>query len=220
MATRLVLQELVRDFESSSRDTPVTVESVGGVEAARRVEAGEPFDLVVLASGAIDKLTASGRILGGSRVDLTKSPIAVAVGRGAPRPPIASEDDVRTAVLAARTIGYSTGPSGDHLVRLFERWGIADTVKTRTVQAPPGVPVGSLVATGDVSLGFQQLTELLDVEGIEVLGLLPPAIQSVTTFAAGIAATCEHRDTVQALLGFVKSPAAAATIRKHGMEPA
>lgn len=114
----------------------------------------------------------------------------------------------------------STGPSGVQLAKLFERWGIADAIKLRLVQAPPGVPVASLVADGKVELGFQQLSELMHLRGIDVLGPLPPAIQIVTTFSAGLSVTSQQADAVRAMCIFMASPAAAKAKRDNGMEPA
>jgi molybdate transport system substrate-binding protein len=165
MATRQVLGELAQAWQARSGQA-VRIESIGGVDAAKRVAAGEPFDVVVLAADAIDKLVAGGHAVAGSRVDLVDSGVAVAVRAGAPRPDISSEEALKRAVLAAPTVGYSTGPSGVALVKLFERWGIAQELQGRLVQATPGVPVGSLVARGEVALGFQQLSELIHLDGI------------------------------------------------------
>lgn len=219
MATRLVLADLVAAFEQQS-GCRVAIESVGGVDAARRVQAGEALDVVILASDAIDKLIASGQVLAGSRVDLVRSGVAVAVRAGAPRPDIATEDALREAVRAARSISYSTGPSGVALAGLFERWGIAEEIKNRIVTPPPGVPVGSLVARGEVELGFQQLSELMHLEGITVLGPLPPAIQIITTFSAGVCSGTRHAEAVRAMLAFMNTPQAAEAKRRQGMDPA
>jgi molybdate transport system substrate-binding protein len=219
MATSTVLAELVRAYESRSGRT-AAIESIGGVDAARRVAAGEPFDVVVLAREAIDRLLAEGHLVDGSRIDLVRSGVAVAVRAGAPRPDISSEDAVRRAVLAARTIGTSTGPSGVALGRLFERWGIAGDVRARVVTPPPGVPVGRLVASGEVELGFQQLSELIHQGGIDVVGPLPEAIQIVTTFSAAVGARARAADAARGLLDFMASPAAADAKRRQGMEPA
>ncbi|WP_298924656.1 substrate-binding domain-containing protein [uncultured Ramlibacter sp.] len=219
MATRQLLAELLAAYEQRI-GTAVAMESVGGVDAARRVQAGEAFDVVVLASDAIAKLEAAGHVLAGSKVDLVHSGVAVAVRAGAALPGLSSEEAVKQAVLAASTIGYSTGPSGVALARLFERWGIADQVAQRTVQAPPGVPVGSLVAKGEVALGFQQLSELMHLEGITVAGPLPPAIQITTTFSAGVCATSKQQEAVRRMLDFLASPDTVDAKRRQGMDPA
>jgi molybdate transport system substrate-binding protein len=145
--------------------------------------------------------------------------VAVAVRAGAPRPDIATEEALRQAVLAAGRISYSTGPSGVHLAKLFERWGIAAQIKDRIVEAPPGVPVGSLVARGEVELGFQQLSELMHLEGIEVLGPLPAAVQVLTIFSAGVGVRSTQPLMAREFLAYLVSAAAEAK-RRHGMEPA
>lgn len=219
MATKLVLADLAQAYAQRT-GTRVAIESVGGVDAARRVAAGEAFDVVFLAADAIDKLIAAGQVLAGSRVDLVRSGVAVAVREGAPRPDISSEEAVRAAVLAAPSLSYSTGPSGVALAKLFERWGIAEQIRDRIVTPPPGVPVGSLVAKGEVALGFQQLSELMHLPGLTVLGPLPAAIQIITTFSAGVCATSQQADAVRAMLAALNAPETAAVKRRHGMEPA
>ena len=149
--------------------------------------------------------------------------LAVAVPAGAVQPDIGTEAAVRNAVLAAQSIGYSTGPSGTHLARLFERWGIAATIAPRIVQAPPGVPVGTLIARGEVELGFQQSSELMHLGGIDVIGVLPPEIQVTTIFSAAICTigtASAQREAARALLAFLASPDADSAKRANGMEPA
>lgn len=220
MATKALLADLVALHAQASPGSAVSVESVGGVDAAKRVQTGEAFDVVALASNAIDKLIAEGHVLAGSRVDLVHSGVAVAVRAGADQPDISDEAALKAAVLAARTLGYSTGPSGVQLAKLFERWGIAEQIADRIVTAPPGVPVGALVAQGAVELGFQQLSELMNLEGITLLGPLPPEVQITTTFSAGIAATSTRPEAVRELLAFLASPATAEAKRRNGMDPA
>jgi molybdate transport system substrate-binding protein len=218
MATRQVLADVADTWRLCGGE--LAFESVGGVDAAQRVQAGEKFDVVVLAAEAIDKLVATGRIVAGSKTDLARSAVAIAVRAGAPRPAVDSEAALREAVLSARTIGYSTGPSGVALQQLFERWGIAEVIRPCVVLVAPGIPVGTLVARGDVELGFQQLSELINVEGINVIGAMPPGLEIVTTFSGGICTASTQADAARALLDFIRSPAADEAKGRHGMQPA
>lgn len=219
MATRQLLVELVADYKKQV-NVAVQIESIGGVDAAKRVQSGEVFDVVILASDAIDKLIATGHIESHSKVNLVDSGVAVAVKAGTTSPDISSEAAAKAAVLAAKTISYSTGPSGVALAKLFERWGIAEQIASRIVQAPPGVPVGSLVAKGEVELGFQQLSELMGLDGITVVGPLPPEIQITTTFSAGVCTASKQADAVKQLLAFMASSQTAEAKRRQGMTPA
>ena len=219
MATRELLAELARGCERDLSQ-PVITEAAGGVDVAKRVQAGEAVDIVALAANVIDKLIAEGKLFSGSRVDLVKSGIGVAVRQRATRYDIHSEEAVKNAVLAARSVSYSTGPSGTYLQQMFERWGILQTIQSRIVVPPPGVPVGTLVAKGDCELGFQQMSELINLQGIEVLGPLPPPIQSMTVFSAGIAQTCQFPDAARRVLDYMAAPARAELKRRFGMEPA
>ena len=219
MATRQLLSELLALYAAQG-GCALELESVGGVDAAKRVQAGELFDIVFLASDALAKLVTAGCLAADSLVNLADSGVALAVRASAPRPDISSADAVRAAVLAAKSLSYSTGPSGVALARLFEAWGIAGQIKDRIVTAPPGVPVGSLVAKGEVELGFQQRSELIHLDGITLLGNLPHAIQITTTFSAAIGSASPHKAEARALLQFLASDQAAQAIRQQGMEPA
>jgi molybdate transport system substrate-binding protein len=219
MATRELLNELIARYERSA-EQPVTAEAAGGVDVAKRVRAGEAVDVVVLSSTAIDSLIAAGSLLPDNRVDLVKSGIAIAVREGATQPDVASEEAVKRAVLGAKTLSYSTGPSGVYLEKLFERWGILEEIRSRIVVPPPGVPVGSLVAGGTVELGFQQLSELMTLPGIEVIGPLPPEIQTLTLFSGGVSCGCDRPELGRALLDYMADPSVASIKQKFGMEAA
>jgi molybdate transport system substrate-binding protein len=217
MATRSLLFELAGVW-SEQGGVAITVESVGGVHAARRVKAGEPFDGVVLASDAIANLIAGGSVVAGSQVGLVQSSVAVAVKAGASVPDISTEAALRSAVTAAALIGYSTGPSGVALLKVFERWGFSSALQPRLVQAPPGVPVGTLVAQGKVALGFQQLSELMSLPGITVVGVLPQAVSITTIFTAAVCTASTQREALAKWLAFCASAQTADIKLRHGMQ--
>ena len=218
MATREVLLAAIVLY---GREHPIRVdlESAGGVDVARRVSAGEATDVLVLASDAIDKLVRSGQLRSAGRRDLMLSEIAMGVRTGTVHPQASDEESLRNLVLHAPSLSYSTGPSGMYLERLFDRWGILDKIRPRIVVPPPGVPVARLIAAGHVSLGFQQLSELKNVSGVEVVGSLPAAIQHTTIFTAGISSVCNDVGEASRFLEFVASDVADAIKRRHGMTP-
>ena len=218
MATRQILGELCHRYQDKT-GIAVAIEPMGGVDAARRIRGGEATDVIVLASGVMAKLEAEGFVAAGSVVDVARSGMAIAVRAGAAHPDIGDEAAVKRAVAAAARIGYSTGPSGDHLLKLCARWGVPAS-EDRIVKAPPGVPVGSLVAEGKADLGFQQLSELLHVPGLEVVGPLPPEIQAETVFSAGICAASSQPQETRQLIAFLAAPESAEVKRAQGMEPA
>ena len=215
MATEGLLAALAEAYGGRT-----TVEAVGGVDAARRVRGGEAFDVVVLADGAMRALEADGHIVPGSRQAVAVSAMVAAVREGDARPELGMAEDLRRAVLAAGRVGYSTGPSGDHLLRLLSAWGIRDTLSDRLVQAPPGVSVGRLLAEGAVDLAFQQRSELIGLEGVAIAGPLPPPAGLETLFVAGIATTALRPGAARAFISFLASAGTANVKRGHGMEPA
>jgi molybdate transport system substrate-binding protein len=219
MATRHILADLGRDYELR-HGISVDIRSMGGVEAAKLARAGEPTDIVVLASKVLQSLEAEGHIAKGSVRGFARSEIALAVRAGSRRPALDSEHAVRQAMIEARRLCYSTGPSGDHFKALCEKWGLADSVLAGALKAPPGVPVATLVAQGDADLGIQQLSELIGQAGIEVAGPLPPEIQAVTIFSAGVSTTSAEHEAANALVAYLASTEAHGAIRRHGMEPA
>jgi molybdate transport system substrate-binding protein len=219
MATRQILTELSGAFQNKTGQA-VAIESVGGVDAAKRVRAGEAFDIVVLADDAIRQLEADGFLKPGSHAGFAKSAMAVAIRAGAKRPDLTSAASLKAAVLAAKSIGYSTGPSGTHVLNLLKTWGIDQAVSERLVKASPGVPVGQLVARGEAELGFQQLSEFLDVPGIEIAGPLPAEVQSVTLFSCGVCAKASNEAGARDLIEYLTSVEADVPKRRQGMEPA
>ena len=216
MATRHILGDLVRDHEAR-KGAHVEIRSMGGVEATKLVRAGEATDVVILASKVMASLEAEGHLAKGATKDFAQSEIGIAVRAGLALPSVANERAVKLAMLDAGKICYSTGPSGDHLKALCEKWGVP---LARTLVAPPGVPVAALVANGDADLGFQQLSELIGQPGIEVVGPLPPEIQAVTMFSAGVSIKSRDPESARPLVAYLASVETAGAKRRHGMEPA
>lgn len=211
--------ELVPAFEQASGHKVITIWA-GGVDIVKRIKAGEVVDLVVLARPAVEELMVAGKVAAGGRVDLVRSGVGVAVRAGAAKPDISSAESLKRALLAAKSIAYSSGPSGAHIAALIERMGIGDEVRSRVLKTTPGNPVGHFVARGEAEIGFQQVSELLPIAGIDFLGPLPADVQEITVFSGGLHASASAPAAAQALLKFLSAPAAAPVIRKKGMEPA
>ena len=217
-AVREAVVDLVPAFEKASGHKVTTLWA--GTEAVtKRISAGEVVDVVIVATPNLDKLLAEGKLVAGSRADVAKSGIGVAVRAGLPKPDISSGEAVKTAVLAAKSVAYSSGPSGFYLADLFKRMGIAEQIKDKVKQTPSGVQVGEVVARGEADLGFQQVSELLHLKGIQYLGPLPADIQHITVFSAGLHTAAPEPAAAKALVRFLTAPEAGPIIRKTGMEP-
>jgi molybdate transport system substrate-binding protein len=208
--------ELVPRFEKETGHKVVT-QWVGSADIMKRMRAGETPDLIVMAAKSIDELAQEGRVAAGSRVDLVQSPIGVAVRAGAPRPDISSGESLKKSLLAAKSMAYSSGPSGVYLAGVFKRWGIPDS---KIQQTPPGAPVGEVIARGDAEVGFQQVSELMPVKGIDLVGPLPADLQLITVFSAGTGAGAREPQAAKELTRFLTAPAAAPVYKKHGLDPA
>jgi molybdate transport system substrate-binding protein len=213
---REISTRLVPEFEKATGHK-VSIVWDGVNNVAKRVSAGETADLVFLPAAEIDQLIKEGKLVAASRVDLAKSGIGVAIRAGAPKIDASSSEGIKKALLAAKTIAYSAGPSGVHMAALIQKWGIADQIKIAPV--PTGMPVGEVVARGDAEIGFQQVSELLPVKGIDYLGPLPADIQEVTVFSAAVHKAAGPTEAARALLKFLTAPAAIPVIKKAGMEP-
>ena len=216
-AMREVLLEAAPQFEKASGHK-VSITFIGSVDILQRLRAGERnADLIVLQVSSIDELAAEGLVIKGSRVDFARSLVGAAVREGAPRPDISSADALKRTLLNAKSVVVSSGPSGVHMLGLFERMGIP---RERYMQAKPGVQTGQLVARGEMELCFQQVSELLPVKGIQFLGTLPAEAGHVTVFAGGLHSAAADPQAARALMQYLASPAAAPVLNAKGMEPA
>ncbi|MER5492346.1 substrate-binding domain-containing protein [Streptomyces sp. NPDC002490] len=216
MATRPVLAELSEHIRTV-HGIPVRFEAAGGVQTARRVREGAGADLLVLAAGALAALEEEGHVLPGTARPLWLSEVVAAVPQGVPLPALETEADLRNTLLSARRIAYSTGPSGTALVDLVARTGLIDTLRDRLVQAAPGVPAGSLLASGEADLAFQQHSELMGLPGVVVVGPLPGGSAISTTFSGGVLASSTQPDRAREALELLGSDAGASIARTRGM---
>jgi molybdate transport system substrate-binding protein len=211
-------RELVPQFEKISGHTVTTI-FTGTLDVQKRIAAGESYDVIIMAGPAIDDFIKSGKIVPGSRINIARSGVGVAVRAGAPKPDISSTEAVKRTLLAAKSVGYSTGPSGVYLTGLFRRLGVADQIKGKLKQTPTGVFVGNLVANGEAEVGFQQVSELAHFPGVEYVGPLPADIQETTVFSSGIQVGAQQVDAANAWIKFLTAPAAAAAFKSKGLEP-
>jgi molybdate transport system substrate-binding protein len=216
-------KELVPEFERLTGNKVLTAygPSMGTTANAIpiRLERGEPVDVLIMVGYALSDLVKQGKVVADSRIDLTKSLIGIAVKSGAPKPDISSAEALKRALLAAKSIAYSDSASGVYVsTEMFAKLGIADEMKDKARKIP-ATPVAEIVARGDAEIGFQQISELRPVAGVDIVGPLPPELQKVTVFSAGIATVSKEPDAGKALIKFLASPAASAAIIKSGMEP-
>ena len=178
--------ELFPQFEKSSGNK-VAVTWAGTVDIKKKIAAGEVFDLVIVASPELDAFAKDGKIVAGSKVDLVRSSVGVAVKAGAPKPDLKSGDDLKKALLAAKSVGYSTGPSGVYMQGLFEKMGIADEIKAKAKVTQPGrAGCDRSIRSGEAEIGFQQVSELIHEAGIDFLGPIPADVQNITVFSSGV----------------------------------
>ena len=189
----------------------------GTIDCLKKLRAGEVFDMVILVTPAMEEMIKEGKIVADSRVDLVRSEVAIAVPLGAPKPDLSTVETVKRALLATKNgVGYSSGPSGVYLQDLFKRWGIADKITIK--QTPPGTPVGTLLTSGAVDIGFQQVSELLLYPGIQYVGPVPQEMQHVSVFAGGVHTGANNPAAARELIRFINSPDALPYIKKTGME--
>jgi molybdate transport system substrate-binding protein len=220
---RAAYLELVAKFEQQTGHHVVNAwgPSMGATPQAvpNRIARGEPVDVVIGVREALDKLAAEGKVDGGSETDLARSLIGAAVRAGAPHPDLSHVGAFRRALENARSIAYSDSASGVYIETvIYAKLGVSDAVKAKSRMIPAD-PVGEVVARGDAELGFQQMSELKPVKGIDLLGPIPAEVQKVTTFTAGLARSAKEREAGQALIRFLAAPEAVDAIRRSGMEP-
>lgn len=220
---RAAYQELVPKFETKTGHTIVTAYggSTGNAPNSipNRLERGEPADVVILASSALEELVKKQEVIPDSRVDLARSVIAMAVRSGAQKPDISTLEALKHTLMAAKSIAYSDSVSGVYLsTELFQRLGIEDAMRSKCIRVEIEM-VGTVIARGDAEIGFQQLSELLPIAGIDIVGPLPPEAQKITIFSGGVPVRSKQATLAKQLLQFLVSPEAAEAIEKSGLQP-
>jgi molybdate transport system substrate-binding protein len=218
-AMREVLEALVPQFERDSGHK-VSVIFLSGALLPVKIKEGAQADVVVTTPATIDDLVTAGKVVANSRVDFVRSSAGVAVRAGAPKPGISTPDAFKAALLAAKTVGYSKGPSGVHFMTVLEKLGITDEVKAKGVVPPLGQRVGTLIAEGKAEIGVQQITELLQIPGIDFVGPLPKELQANIVYATATPASAKEKVGAAALVKYLGSERAVPVIRKMGLEPA
>jgi molybdate transport system substrate-binding protein len=217
-ATEEAYRELVPQFEKATGHKVATV-FTGTLGAQKRLADGESYDMIIMSSPSIDAQIKIGKVVAGSRVDIAKSGVGVGVPKDAPKPDISTTEALKKTLLAAKSIGYSTGPSGVYMTGLFEKLGLADQVKDKLRQTPTGVFVGTIIASREVEIGFQQVSELSNFPGVDYVGPLPADVQNTTVFSSGIIVDAKEAEAAKTLVKFLTSPEAGSAFKKRGMEP-
>jgi molybdate transport system substrate-binding protein len=217
-ATEEAYRELVPQFEKATGHKVTTV-FTGTIGAQKRLADGESYDMIIMSGPSIDAQIKIGKVVAGSRVDIAKSGVGVGVPKGAPKPDISTTEGLKKTLLAAKSIGYSTGPSGVYMTGLFEKLGLADQVKDKLRQTPTGVFVGTIIASREVEIGFQQVSELSNFPGVDYVGPLPADVQNTTVFSSGMIVDAKEAEAAKALVKFLTSPEAGSAFKKRGMEP-
>lgn len=210
--------ELLPDFEKASGHKVIAAWS-STTDIRSRVAAGEVADLVILGSSGTEDLIKEGKLVASTRATFAKSGIYVAVRADAPRPDIGSAEALKKTLLAAKSVGYSEGASGTYLVAMFQKLGIYDQIKSKASVAKANEAVGEKVVRGDAEIGFHQLSELIPVKGIQIVGPLPPELQYITVFSGAIHREAREPDAAAALVKFLIAPSVGENIKKHGLDP-
>jgi molybdate transport system substrate-binding protein len=217
-ATEEAYRELVPQFENATGHKVTTV-FTGTLGAQKRLAEGESYDMIIMSGPSIDAQIKIGKVVAGSRVDIAKSGVGVGVPKGAPKPDISTTEALKKTLLAAKSIGYSTGPSGVYMTGLFEKLGLADQVKDKLKQTATGVFVGNIIASREVEIGFQQVSELSNFPGVDYVGPLPADVQNTTVFSGGMIVDAKEAEAAKALVKYLTSPEAGSAFKKRGMEP-